>query len=351
MNPGGIAAYSLMVARHLRKKGCPIAIASGGGRWVELAEREGIPHHRVALDTSSEVNPKLLGAIFSVRRLVREDGFSILHDQTRVTQVVAVAVACATGVRRVSTCHGFHRTRLFRRFFPFWGERVIAVSGAVGEHLKSDWKLDDLRIRVVPHGFEPVLAGGVSREERRRKIGAAPDDIVVVAVGRLSPVKGFDTLVRAVEHLKGKRVRVWIAGEGPEQARLERLVAECGVSDAVTLMGLFDDPSALLAAADIFCAPSIQEGFGLSALEAMGAGLPVVASRVGALPSFVIEDRTGLLVDPADPKALAAALEGLASDPGHRARLGASAAEYVRAHYPIEAMMRKTLEVYEELSA
>ena len=128
----------------------------------------------------------------------------------------------------------------------------------------------------------------------------------MVAVGNLYPVKDHATLLRALARLPAARVA--IAGRGDQEEPLRRLAAELGLSDRVHLLGLRDDVETVFAAADVFVQPSLSEGLPLAVLEAMANGLPVVATRVGGIPEAVVDGKTGLLVPPGDPAALAAAL-------------------------------------------
>ena len=182
---------------------------------------------------------------------------------------------------------------------------VVAVSGEAARALSKEggWQ----RVEVIPNGvdlsrFSPTPLPGAPR---------------VLGVGRLSPQKGFDLLVQAVLQLPG--VALDLIGEGAERARLERLALPA--RDRIRLHGWQPDPRSWLDQAQIVCIPSRWEGFGLSAVEAMAAGRPVLATNVDALPTVL--GPAGVLVPPEDPHALAEALRSLLADP---ARLSALAA-------------------------
>ena len=137
-----------------------------------------------------------------------------------------------------------------------------------------------------------------------------------------------------------------IVGDGPERARLEAEIRRLGLEGAVVLAGDRDDVAAMLARADVFVLSSTSEGLPLSILEAMAAGLPVVASSVGGVPEAVEDGETGLLVPPRDPVRLAAALERLLVDPALRRRLGSNGRERVRQHFGLEAFQQAHVAVY-----
>src|SRR5207245_5777728 len=144
----------------------------------------------------------------------------------------------------------------------------------------------------------------------------------------LGRLKGVDVLLRAAATLPGLLVEV--AGDGPERPGLE------AIDPSATFLGWQPRLDDLLARWDVFALPSREEAFGIAALEAMAAGRPVVATRVGGLPELIEDGLTGLLVPPDDPAALAAALARLAADPALRARMGQAARERAAACFPVE---------------
>ncbi len=140
------------------------------------------------------------------------------------------------------------------------------------------------------------------------------------------------------------------AGEGGEHAVLAARVRTLGLDANVRFLGRVDDVASVLAAADVLVMPSRQEGLGVAALEAMAAGLPVIASRVGGLPEAVVDGATGLLVPPADVPALAAAIARLAADRALARRLGAAGRARVRERFTMAGMAAATLAVYRRLA-
>jgi glycosyltransferase involved in cell wall biosynthesis len=143
-----------------------------------------------------------------------------------------------------------------------------------------------------------------------------------------------------------------VIGDGPETPRLGALAAELGIGERVQLLGLRDDVAEVLQAADVFVHPAVWgEAFGLTIAEAMAAGLPVVASRVGGIPELVTHGETGLLVPPGDAGALAGALNLLAADAQERARLGANARRRVLERFDLQTSVRAHLGLCEEAAA
>jgi glycosyltransferase involved in cell wall biosynthesis len=178
---------------------------------------------------------------------------------------------------------------------------------------------------------------------------ASRDGPTVVAVGRLEHQKGFDVLVDAFARVRGGRLL--LVGDGGQRGALEQRVSRLGVGDRVQMTGWVENPRAILADADLFVLPSRFEGFPLAVVEAMLAGLPVVAADVGSVGEAVIDDETGLLVEPDDVDALAAALQRLLGDADQRGRLGRAGRRLALARFTPDRMARAYMELYRELVA
>ncbi len=173
------------------------------------------------------------------------------------------------------------------------------------------------------------------------RIGPGP---IVGGVGRFSRQKGFDTLIAALPSLPD--VTCVLVGDGPERGQLERLASELGVSDRVVMTGWIDEPRNHLASVDLVAQPSRYEGAPLAMIEAMLAERAIVASNVGSVPELVEDGRTGLLIPPDDPAALAAALSGLLSDRRLRTEMGKRARERALARFTAPAMARSYEALY-----
>ncbi len=208
-------------------------------------------------------------------------------------------------------------------------DRIAAISGAVRDALVRSG-VDSRKIDIVPSGIEPMpRPDGTRRSELRLRLGAGEGDVAAIAVSALAPGKGHGDLLRAmavaVEEAPG--LKLWLAGEGPLLARLQAEARALGLEPSVQFLGFRTDIQALLHAADFFCLATQSEGLGSSILEAMSAGLPVVATRVGGIPEIVEEGGTGVLVPASDPAALAGAMARMAGDRGLRETMGARARE------------------------
>lgn len=215
---------------------------------------------------------------------------------------------------------------------------IVANSNAAGRQLIAEGVSSD-RIRIIPNGvsldrFAPRAdAGGVA---------------TVLTVANLRAEKAHEVLIAAAAQLAPRfpHLRFQIAGDGPRMAELQGLAATLGVGDRVSFLGHREDVPALLGGADIFVLPSRSEAFPNGAIEAMAAGLPVIASATGGLLDLIDSGRTGLLLPPDDPAALADAIAGLVVSPARASVLGAAARDEVTRRYSFDRMVRAFEDLY-----
>jgi len=203
------------------------------------------------------------------------------------------------------------------------------------------------RFCTVPNGIGARVAGP-GRRAARTSLGLDPDQPVVMTVGRLAPMKGHRQLIESTPDLLARfpGLAVLIVGEGHLHRRLAEQADELGVGGRVRLMGHRPDARLLLDAADVFVLPSLHEGMPLVAMEAMEAGLPVVATRVIGSEEVVDHGETGLLTPAGDAPALGAALGELLADPALRARMGAAGRQRYVDHFTRRRMAERTRAVY-----
>jgi glycosyltransferase involved in cell wall biosynthesis len=231
--------------------------------------------------------------------------------------------------------------RLQRLAYRF-ASKVVANSSAAQAMLRSEG-LAPTSIAVIPNGVH-VDSFPPRRAERPR--GGPP---TVITVANLRPEKNHETLIAAAAVLAPRfpGLRLRIVGTGPRREALQALVASRGLHHHVEFLGHREDVPALLADADVFVLPSRSEAFPNSAIEAMAAGLPVVATAVGGLRELIDDGRTGLLVPrPDDAGALAGAVERVLADDALAARLGAAARAEARERYSFDRMVGAFEDLY-----
>jgi glycosyltransferase involved in cell wall biosynthesis len=189
----------------------------------------------------------------------------------------------------------------------------------------------------VPAGRVRLVPEGIDLARWRRMLVTRPresDGVTILCVARQYPRKHIADLLRALPAVRRAvpRARAVIVGDGPEHKALRGLAAELGLGDAAQFLGSLPDDAQVARCyrqADVFCLPSVQEGYGIAFLEAMAAGLPIVATRAAAIPEVVPDAQAGLLIPPGDVAALAAALIALLKNPEQRAAYGTFAQRYV----------------------
>ena len=354
LDPGGTERLVLELASRLHQD-IPTAVCclDHAGAWAGELERQGI--RVTALNRASGFRPTLGRA---VAEAARAHGATVAHAHHYSPFVYgALSRLAGGGLQVVFTEHGrlsdrgpSSKRRLVNTVLRGLASRVYTVS-------------EDVRRHLIAEGFRPadvgVIYNGIAvgasptAEERgsvRRDLGVSDDTIVLATIARLDPVKDLGTLVDAVKALpSSRRVLLIVVGDGDERGRLEARVQSAGVQDRVRFLGHRDDARRWLAGSDLYVNSSISEGVSLTILEAMAAGLPVVATRVGGTPEVVTGD-CGALVPSRDPAALAAAIERLSDDPALRASMRDASRRRVEAHFTLERMVGEYRRVYEELS-
>ncbi|MFA5362678.1 MAG: glycosyltransferase family 4 protein [Candidatus Omnitrophota bacterium] len=357
LNIGGISSYILSLSAGLRKRGHSLFVASSGGELEGSLQAEGVICLRIPINTKSEINlPKLIRSCRILRPFIAEHTIGLLHSHTRVTQVLGCLAGRYSRIPHVSTCHGFFKNRLSRRMFPCWGERVIAVSGSVQEHLAHDFCLDVKMIRLVYNGidadrFAPCAALSPEKKTEKKKAAGLPESPVVGIVARLSDVKGHRFLIEAMSIAVKKipAAHLLIVGDGKMRADLKSLVASLGIQKNVSFVPSVQDTVTLLSCMDVFVMPSLKEGLGLSLMEAMACGLPVIGSDIGGIRNLIRDHENGLLVNPEDSHALSEAILVLLADKVKAALLGKNAKDFINREFSLEKMAEQTEAVYREV--
>ena len=225
--------------------------------------------------------------------------------------------------------------------------RILAISEAVREAMLARQEAPDSKITVVPNGITAPDPGNAA--ETRQSLGIDADTPLLVCAARLEREKDVASLMSAVKIVRERvpGVRCLVAGEGAERSALDAQVQALGLEDSVTLLGFRADAPALMAAADVFVLPSLAEPFGLVLLEAMALGLPVVATRAGGPLEIIVDGKTGFLVPPSSPNALADALQTLLANPALARRMGESGQARFQALFTVSKMAQATLAAYQ----
>ncbi|HEY6290476.1 MAG TPA: glycosyltransferase family 4 protein [Terriglobia bacterium] len=346
----------LLLARGLGKRGYEQRIVCPEGSALEVRARaEGF----VVLSLRP-CGLRKLSSMLALRREVRRDGFHVLHAHDGHGQTLSALASLGLSVRRVATRrvtfmpHGVGRSLgLHRLQYGSTCDAVVAVSRFIQDLLVRSGVAAS-KIEIIPDGIEipAKLPDATLRARMRRQWGLDPEAFVIGHAGAFTHEKGQDTLLEAFLQAGGAvaGAQLLLAGEGPLRSAPKILGLLGQTRGCTRVLGWLEDLTPFFAALDLYVMPSRAEGLGSSVLLAMAHGLPVVASRVGGIPEVVEEARTGWLVPPASPSALAEALAAAASDRERLRRLGACARERAR-EFSDDTMVNRTEALYSRLTS
>jgi glycosyltransferase involved in cell wall biosynthesis len=350
---GGASIHVRDLARAMLERGHEVLVLVGGlGPVTAQLKAAGVPFRalefcRRAIDPVTDFR-----GILELTRVLGEWRPDLVSAHTAKAGWLARAAAARLGIPAVYTPHGWSI-----------GGRISHAAGAVfaaAEKIAARWTAAivcvseserdlALRKRVAPPDLLRVVHNGVADidPELRAEPGRTP--VRICSVARFEAPKDHATLLRALALVRSAEWQLDLVGDGPLEAATRRLAADLGLETRVHFLGYMADPAEALAASQIFVLSSRSEGFPRSILEAMRAGLPVVASNAGGIPEAVADGSTGWIVPPGSPDALAAALGSLILDGGERARLGAAGRASYEDGFRLATMVELTASIYIEV--
>ena len=348
---GGLERVIVLLCRTLdreRFEPSVLCLRKAGDFAAELMA-EGIPVH--VLPWSRE---KLDYFTFrKVGRVLREQRIDVIHSHNTGPFFHGALGATLAGVKtHIHTDHARPfpdsvRWMVAEHLLSHLAYRVVGVSDDTTHNLRHYEKIPEGKLATIPNGIDlqPIRSDAT---QLRHELGIAPGTPVIGTAGRLAHQKGLEFLVQAAEILRPRfpDLKVLIVGEGSEQAALQNMVDRAGLQENVHLLGLRMDIPDLLALFDIYALPSRWEGLPMAILEAMAAGLPIVGSAVGGVPTAVREGVNGFLVEPEDAASLAGSLERLLNDPHLRRRMGEAGRKRYEASFTARQMTRRYEKLY-----
>lgn len=345
---GGAQMHVRDVTRRLAADGHEIHVVVGAtGPLTDELEAAGI-------STSScpgllrQIHPVHdVRAVRQLARTIREFRPDLVTTHSSKAGIVGRLAARLAGAPCIFTVHGWafidtvrqpirETYRQLERGCAHFARHVICVSNQVHQ-MGVDAGIDPQKLVVVHNGMPDIPA------QLRANPGAADPRAVMVA--RFAAPKDHASVIKALAHVP--TLRLDFVGDGPDQETARQLAADAGVADRITFLGRRTDVSEVLARSQIFILSSHSEGFPVSTLEAMRAGLPTVVSKVGGAGEAVHDGQTGFLFARADPIGLAARLNALVADPDLRSRMGAAARRRYEAEFTFERMYERTVGIYE----
>ncbi len=354
---GGAEKLEVLFAQAIRAHGSQLTVVS-----LDRDSGTPIPDELQRLDTTVVrfASRRLLDPLRLARlvRFLRNSHCDVLQTHLTYANILGSLAGRLAGIPTIGTLHSaaydtaqqHPLKRLLETWALIYGCRAVVAVGHSVANAHSE-RLRGARVVVIPNAVAPGLE--MSPDERKRiRMGLADETAypLLIAVGRLARPKGYFDLVKAFAKVceTHPAVRLAIAGEGPLCQDLAAEIATLGLDDSLRLLGERDDIPALLKASELFVSASHWEGLPLSVLEAMAAGLPVIATSVGDIPQVVVAG-TGLVVPPHDPTALANAICVLLDNPEKRAAMGRNAQLHVARHYSVNPWFERYQVLYDEV--
>ncbi len=351
--PGGAETVYITLADKIRAHGYDsIAVVRGPG-WVhdELRRREVLA---VVLDTSGRFNWHFLRALIT---LIRDKDIALIQSHLLGANVYSALAGWITGVPVIGTFHGrvdIHPDERFRRIKLWLMERgirrFVAVSGNLAGIIERERLLNPAKTDIIYNGVDLQRYTNTRSRILREELSIPGNATIIGCLGNIRPAKAYDVLIRAIAALRDDfpELHVIIAGHQKPalMIELQRLMEDLDIASRFHFIGFHDDSAAFLSELDVFVLCSTSEGFSISTVEAMAAGLPVLATRCGGPEEIVTDGVDGMLVEAGSPQALAEGLKGLLTQPDLQQSLATVARQTATEKFSEQAMLQRYLELY-----
>ena len=364
LDSGGVERGTLEIAEAIARAKMKPLVASSGGKLVPRIARVGGTHIELPLASKNPIT--MYKNAWMLYRLIRAQGINIVHARSRAPAWSAYFAAKWAGVPFMTTFHGIYGNdnNFKRRYNDIMvrGERVIAVSQFVYDHLITEYQVPPERIRLIPRGVDfsqfdesKIMPDRVASLIKTWRLSDDEDPPIIFCPGRITRIKGQDFLIEALAKMKDEDFLCIIAGDdaGHESYReeLETLIREHGLDGKVRITDSTTYMAEAFTLSRIVVVPSTKpESFGRIAIEAQAMGKLVVATDHGGARETIVPNETGYLVPPGDAESLAAAIRySLSIDATTRKLMGNYAKQHVRAQFSSEQMQERTIAVYREL--
>jgi len=342
----GSEAHLLSLLPQLRERGWEVRMLMlheqepGARRFADALERRGVPLDAIRI--RGDVDPV---AFLQLTRYLTRRRPAVLHTHLVHGDVYGQLAGAVTRVPiRISTKHGFNEFREVRYFaladraVASFAHTHIAISRGLARYLEEVEGFDGMSFEIVHYGIE-------AKRKPRAYTGTLPR---LLCIGRLIPIKGHIVLLRAFAEARRQLpdLELEIAGRGPLEPALKALCRELGIEEAVRFLGYVAPVQEAIERAAVVVVPSMGEGFGMAALEAMERARPVIAADIGGLGELVEHGATGLLVTPGETESLRDAIVALGSDPALAARMGEAGRQRALARFLQERCTERTEILY-----
>ena len=363
LDTGGVERGTIEIATELQKRGIKNFVASQGGRLVHELDKLKIPHLTLPLKTKNifkmRKNAKLL------EDFIRKNNINIVHARSRAPAWSAYWAAKKANVHFMTTFHGTYGLgpwgikKIYNKVMTF-GERVIAISNHIKNHMLKNYKVDESKIRLIHRCadveiFSPKAVTQARMIGKLREYKIREDKPVILLPGRVTRWKGQHILIEALHLMKNQNYYCIIAGDSQGRQKyvdyLEGLVRKYKLQGKVGFFGRYSDAPALMMVSNVVLSTAIEpEAFGRISIEGQAMGKIVVASNIGGSVETIIDGVTGKLYQYDNPQELADALDwALGLSETEVSKISKAAIKNVKENFTKQIMCDKTIEVYEEL--
>ena len=363
LNQGGVELGTIEIASELQKRGIKNFVASEGGRMEGALERLKVKHFTLPLKTKNIF--KMWLNSLRLAKIIKENGITVVHARSRAPAWSAYWAAKKCGVHYMTTFHGTYGLgprgikKVYNQVMTF-GERVIAISNHIKEHIIKNYGTDESKIRLIARcvNMENFDVENTSAERMIKFLeenNIPADKPLVTLIGRLTNWKGQKLLIEALSKIKDMDFHCLLIGDDQGRTQyseeLHDMIEKYGMEDRYTFIRHVSDVPAAMLVSDVVLSTSIEpEAFGRIAIEGQAMGRVVVASDIGGSKETVVDGVTGKLFKSGDADDLAAAIKwALSLSKEDKDKIGANAIKNIKEHFTKQIMCDKTISVYEEL--
>ena len=347
LNVGGVETGTVDLCKYLVRLGHKAVVVSAGGVLVKEVEASGAKHYQLPVHKKSIVS--IFKLVPQLAEIIKNEEIEVVHARSRVPAWIAFFACRRSKALFITTCHGYYKKHFFSLVMG-WAKRVIVLSNVIARHMIEDFMVPHERIRLVPRSVDLERFKYLDPQAKRK------EDFNVGIIGRITPLKGHLHFIKAMARIYRSvpRLKIWIIGDAPAskeayKEEVQVLTRRLGLWHCTEFLGTQRDIPGILAHLDlVVLATTTHEAFGRVVVEAQAAGVPVVATKVGGVVDIIEDGENGLLVPPADPKAIADAAMRIFKDTGLARALAENAYAKVKEKYNVELMVKNTLDVYRD---
>ena len=330
-------------------------------QFINTLKEDGIILHNIAF-ARSPFGLNNIGAYKRLRNIIKSEKFDLIHSHTPTASMMtrlAARKVRKNGCVVMYTCHGFHFHKSSSRknwllYYPVekilsrYCDYLVTINKEDFERAKT---FSCKNVRYIPSvgvDIHAILNMSVDRSAKRREIGVPENATMIISAGELIERKNHEVIIRALAKIENEHIYYVIAGKGPRKEYLEKLSEQFHLAERVIFLGFRTDVFELYHIADISAFPSKIEGLGLAGVEAMAAGIPLVASNVHGILDYVIDGQTGYAVAPNDVDGFAKAIQKLADEPALREQMKEACVRAV-APFEISNALQVMWDIYNEV--